>query len=282
MDENIDYNIRFSSSVCFSNAESGGGGFKTKYDIILQQEPVVVLLGWGGCKERHLSKYSNIYGSQGCTTLMFIAPTEMLISLNSRKILSSNAKKLVNLLEEMDLIERPLFFHCFSNGGALMYDLIREVLLRRDEIYNIRGCIFDSGPAEIRLAYVCRMLSSIIPSESYRRYIQAIVIFLRLYAIYAYNWILDYFIDNQDALRRQSVWQSLVHEPNICPQLFLFSRDDDVCHYKSIQKFIQLRKDKDVVVDFYMWDQTPHVSHFRYYPDQYERIILDFIARNLE
>ncbi|XP_023209723.1 transmembrane protein 53-like [Centruroides sculpturatus] len=284
MADSSKYDARFSSSVAFSNVDSSPTSkkFKAKYDIILQEEPVVVLLGWGGCKERHLSKYSSIYGKQGCTTLMYIGPSDMLISTNSRKILTTNAKKIVNLLEEMELIEKPLFFHCFSNGGALMYDLIREVLLKRNEIYNIRGCIFDSGPAEVKLSYVCRMLSTMIPTEAYTRYILAIAIFLRLHVIYLYNWILSYFIDNEETLRRQSVWHSLIHEPNICPQLFLFSRDDDVCDFKSIQNFIAHRKDRDVIVDFYRWDQTPHVCHYRYYPDQYERIVLDFVARNLE
>ncbi|XP_023225272.1 transmembrane protein 53-like [Centruroides sculpturatus] len=164
MEDNFEYDIRFSSNACLSSDEVLRG----KYDIILREEPVIVLLGWGGCKEHHLSKYSTIYGKHGCTTLMYIAPLEMLISINSRKMLASNAIKLVNLLEDMDLIEKPLFFHCFSNGGALMYDLMRETLLKRDEVYNIRGCIFDSSPAEFGLSYIFKMLSIIFPIETFR------------------------------------------------------------------------------------------------------------------
>ncbi|KAJ0058955.1 hypothetical protein NL108_003291, partial [Boleophthalmus pectinirostris] len=28
------------------------------------KEPVVILLGWAGCKDKHLSKYSSIYNEQ--------------------------------------------------------------------------------------------------------------------------------------------------------------------------------------------------------------------------
>lgn len=285
MDDDFEYDIRFSSSTNFYNKNSdptSDDEFMSRYKIIQSEEPVIVLLGWGGCKERHLSKYTSIYGKHGCTTLMYIAPMEMLISVNPRKILTTNAKKLVNLLEDMDLIEKPLFFHCFSNGGALMYDLIKEVLLKRDEIYNVRGCIFDSGPTEFGLLYMCRTLLVIFQNETFKKYVNSIVIFLYLYILFLYNWMLSYFYDNQDILKKISLWHSLVLESNICPQLFLFSKEDTICNYKSIQKFIELRKNKDVKVDFYMWNKTPHVSHFRYFPDQYARIILDFVTRNLE
>ena len=36
--------------------DSGSAGLKCEKDV-----PVVILLGWTGCKKRHLKKYSTIY-----------------------------------------------------------------------------------------------------------------------------------------------------------------------------------------------------------------------------
>ncbi|XP_067135383.1 transmembrane protein 53-like [Centruroides vittatus] len=272
MADSSKYDARFSSSVSFSNVDSSPTNkkFKAKYDIILQEEPVVVLLGWGRCKERHLSKYSSIYGKQGCTTLMYIAPT--------------NAKKLVNLLEEMELIEKPLFFHCFSNGGALMYDSLKKFYLKETKYTTSEDVFLIVARQKLncRTCAVCyRQRFQLKPIRDIFMRSPSFYIYMGS-TVYLYNWILSYFIDNEETLRRQSVWHSLIHGPNICPQLFLFLRDDDVCDFRSIQNFIEHHKDRDVIVDFYRWNQTPHVCHYRYYPDQYERIVLDFVARNLE
>lgn len=41
----------------FQPAFSGAGTEKGNQDSL----PVVILLGWAGCKDRHLAKYSSIY-----------------------------------------------------------------------------------------------------------------------------------------------------------------------------------------------------------------------------
>lgn len=57
MSEDLDYHITFPSPISqdFSDDdfEDLGAG--------LHKEPVVILLGWMGCQEKHLSKYSSIY-----------------------------------------------------------------------------------------------------------------------------------------------------------------------------------------------------------------------------
>ncbi|MEQ2289822.1 Transmembrane protein 53 [Ameca splendens] len=50
--DEIDYNIVFPDA---GTSERHWQGTK---------EPVVILLGWAGCKDKHLSKYSSIYNDK--------------------------------------------------------------------------------------------------------------------------------------------------------------------------------------------------------------------------
>lgn len=54
-DDDIDFNVTFPSNL---NRQG--------YNDDNEKEPVVVLLGWAGCEDRYLSKYSrNIYDNCG-------------------------------------------------------------------------------------------------------------------------------------------------------------------------------------------------------------------------
>ena len=76
-------------------------------------EPVVFLLGWAGCIDKHLSKYSKIYEDFGCITIRYTAPAEY-IFFDVEKI-RPLAKKLLDLISEMSLEENPVFIHVFRD-----------------------------------------------------------------------------------------------------------------------------------------------------------------------
>ena len=60
-DDDIEYDITFPSpvSVPDEDEEDADGNY------LGQKEPVVILLGWLGCHEKHIAKYSQIYDQRG-------------------------------------------------------------------------------------------------------------------------------------------------------------------------------------------------------------------------
>ena len=60
-EEELDYHITFPSPVSQDMPEEEDDDANAETGTSNQQEPVVVLLGWAGCKDKYLSKYSAIY-----------------------------------------------------------------------------------------------------------------------------------------------------------------------------------------------------------------------------
>ena len=62
MEEELDYRITFPSPLgkdySDDDTEDGEG------DSLDQPEPVVILLGWMGCQEKHLTKYAAIWDQE--------------------------------------------------------------------------------------------------------------------------------------------------------------------------------------------------------------------------
>lgn len=63
-DDDLEYHIKIPSSTPKELAHSGENDeFVFVYDE--ERLPVVVLLGWAGCQDKYLAKYSAIYEGRG-------------------------------------------------------------------------------------------------------------------------------------------------------------------------------------------------------------------------
>uniref|UniRef100_A0A8C6ZPD6 Transmembrane protein 53 n=1 Tax=Nothoprocta perdicaria TaxID=30464 RepID=A0A8C6ZPD6_NOTPE len=128
--------------------------------------PVVVLLGWAGCRDRHLAKYSAIYSHTGCATIRYTAPWRMVFFSESFgiKSLQTPAKRLLELLFDYSMENRPILFHVFSNGGVMLYRYILEALHTQQPFKSLRvvGTIFDSAPGRRNLRGGLRALETVL------------------------------------------------------------------------------------------------------------------------
>uniref|UniRef100_A0A8B9CK54 Transmembrane protein 53 n=1 Tax=Anser brachyrhynchus TaxID=132585 RepID=A0A8B9CK54_9AVES len=119
------------------------------------RQPVVILLGWAGCQDRYLAKYSAIYSQRGCTVIRYTAPWRMVFFSESFGIrsLRTPARRLLELLFDHSIDNRPVLFHVFSNGGVMLYRYILEALHTQQPFKNLRvlGTIFDSAPGRRNL-----------------------------------------------------------------------------------------------------------------------------------
>ncbi|XP_035527355.1 transmembrane protein 53 [Morone saxatilis] len=264
-DDEIDYNIVFPDA---GTSERHWQGTK---------EPVVILLGWAGCKDKHLSKYSSIYNEQGCVTIRYTAPLKTVFISESfgYKELSSTALKLLEILYDYEVENSPIFFHVFSNGGFMLYRYIVE-LLHNDKQFSslcVIGAVVDSAPGSGNVRGALRALTSTLgPKISpVLRYILlalfAVTVFLLRVVLYPFT---KYIHKNH--------YDAVQDRPPAWPHFYLYSRADQVIRHRDIEFFVGALRQKGVPVDSFDFVSSPHVGHFRDFPEQYALKSRDFLV----
>lgn len=264
-DNEIDYNIVFPDA---GTSERHWQGTK---------EPVVILLGWAGCKDKHLSKYSSIYNEQGCVTIRYTAPLKTVFISESfgYKELSSTALKLLEILYDYEVENSPIFFHIFSNGGFMLYRYIVE-LLHSDKQFSslcVIGALVDSAPGSGNVRGALRALTAILgPKISpVLRYVLlalfAVTVFMLRVVFYP---VTKYIHKNH--------YDAVQERPPSWPHLYLYSRADQVIRHRDVEVFVENFKLKGVPVEHFDFVSSPHVGHFRDFPEQYTRKCRDFLV----
>ncbi|XP_034559439.1 transmembrane protein 53 [Notolabrus celidotus] len=264
-DEEIDYNIVFPDAGTLERHWHG------------TKEPVVILLGWAGCKDKHLSKYSSIYNEQGCVTIRYTAPLKTVFISESfgYKELSSTALKLLEILFDYEVENSPIFFHIFSNGGFMLYRYIIELLNSDKQFSSLRviGAVVDSAPGSGNVRGALRALRATLgPKISpVLRYVLlalfAVTVFLLRIVLYP---LTKYIHKNH--------YDAVQERPPAWPHFFLYSRADQVIRYSDIEVFVEALKQKGVPMDSFDFLSSPHVGHYREFPEPYALKCRDFLV----
>ncbi|KAM3605255.1 uncharacterized protein V6R79_023127 [Siganus canaliculatus] len=264
-DDEIDYNIVFPDAGTSDRHWQG------------TKEPVVVLLGWTGCKDKHLSKYSDYYNEQGCVTIRYTAPLKTVFISESfgYKELKSTALKLLEILFDYEVETSPIFFHIFSNGGFMLYRYIVE-LLRNDKQFsslNVIGSVVDSGPGSGNVLGGIRALTAILGPQinPILKYVLVALFALTAFLLRVVLYPLTKYIHMHH-------YDAVQERPPSWPHLFLYSRDDPVIRHRDIEAFVESLKQKGVPVDSFDFVTSPHVGHFRKFPEQYTLKCRDFLV----
>ncbi|GFT11771.1 transmembrane protein 53-A [Nephila pilipes] len=214
---------------------------------VVNKEPVIILFGWAGCVDRYLAKYSEIYQKKGCTSIRYIT---------SPNVVSP------------------------SNGGATVYRYVSEMMRKKHpNDFKIKGCIFDSCPAKVRPSGFLRATLAMTDGSLIKRYMIAFVALIRAMILGVYSAMLSFFTGK---INYYLLWNALVEEPNICPQLFLFSKADNVCCWDTIQEFADCREKKGVDVKVVLFEESDHVKHLVTYREEYLNHVYSFIDENMD
>jgi hypothetical protein len=141
-----------------------------------QERPLVFVFGWAGASDKNLDKYSEIYRMMGCDTFAYYLPTRFIFSSTAE--VPHVSKRVLDIVEDLGLMNRPIFFHnlsdtgncdyapCYENimpthmclcPGLMMYQVMHKVLSNEGRQMNIRGNIMDSSPGRRPLMTVSRV-----------------------------------------------------------------------------------------------------------------------------
>ncbi|KAG7260137.1 hypothetical protein CRUP_019487 [Coryphaenoides rupestris] len=267
-DDEMDYNIVFPDAVTSERHWQG------------TKEPVVVLLGWAGCKDKHISKYSSIYNEQGCVTVRYTAQLKAVFISESFgfKELSGTALKLLEVLYDYEVESSPILFHVFSNGGFMLYRYVVELLHShrrppRFRSLRVLGAVVDSAPGSANVRGALRALDATL-GPRINPALWCVLMALFATAVFLLRVVLypvtKYVHRNHyDAMR---------DGPPPWPQLYLYSRADRVIRHTDVEDMVGAMRRHGVPVQSVDFGTSAHVCHFRDFPVEYARRCRDFLA----
>ncbi|PNI52789.1 TMEM53 isoform 8 [Pan troglodytes] len=236
----LDYTIEIPDQPCWSQKNSPSPGGKEAET----RQPVVILLGWGGCKDKNLAKYSAIY----------------------------HKRKLLELLFDYEIEKEPLLFHVFSNGGVMLYRYVLELLQTRRFCHlRVVGTIFDSAPGDSNLVGALRALAAILERRA---------AMLRLLLLVAFALVVVLFhvlLAPITALFHTHFYDRLQDAGSRWPELYLYSRADEVVLARDIERMVEARLARRVLARSVDFVSSAHVSHLRDYPTYYTSLCVDFM-----
>ncbi|CAK9825404.1 Transmembrane protein 53 [Anthophora retusa] len=275
-EEDLDCNIvcpSFPSSPTLNNDDKGYYKLNQLKELYKKHEqPVIVLLGWAGCQDKYLAKYSAIYEEKCCITLRYTAPVKCLFW--QRDKLPNIGKRLIKVIKSKNLDQHPIFFHVFSNGGAFLYQHVSLAMQKDYTPLKVKGVIFDSAPGERRLTALFKAISAIIGGHPLMNIPMSLLITIFLSIL----WLLEVIAH---ALGREYPVQTnpfaLVEESYSWPQLFLYSNADTLIPASDVEKFASRRAERGVWVQLVLFTNSPHVKHYATYRDVYANTVFDFI-----
>ncbi|KAM1529254.1 hypothetical protein ACFX1Z_018479 [Malus domestica] len=249
----------------------------------------VVLLGWLGAKTKHLKRYVEWYNSRGIHAVTFVVdPREVLWFDLGRRV----ENRVSDLARELA---------SWAEHGGERYGAILEILQRRQDLMEkIKGCVVDSGAAEpfnpkvwaagfsaailkkrsslTSAAIEARELNesedaaSLSKLQEEKPPLSEAVVLLILEKLFS---VLLKFPDVDKRLTK--VVSILSENSPDCPQLYLYSTADKVVPHQSIESFMAEQKRQGRIVRSFNFGTTPHVDHFRNFPDIYSSELDSFL-----
>jgi len=245
-----------------------------------QENTLVVLISWSNAKRRQLLKYSELYETEGYTTILALCKVYRL-ALFYKSLFQNDTKKVIDVIQEQLSInkERKVVFHLFSAPGPAMFVNIMNYFHQyipnefgmneyskglEEATPNIIGVIYDSC--------LVTMISSKEWGEGVKGTVQNR--FLRTLFKYAGRALYRYNQRNQSMWR---LWDAANRDvPGGYAQLFLSSKIDYLLNHEKVITFVEYRRSKGEDIGYHIWEDSEHVLHLQKYPDEYKELVTKF------
>ena len=247
------------------------------------QSPCVLLLGWQGCRLKHLSKYATaLWEPLGFRCELFVDHSFAMPGMCSSKML----QKLTSLLEQ----HAPVCVHVFSNGGGLLW---RQLIVESRSlpglalsISAVSHVVYDSTPGDLfpfsplhlprsfrygfqfcweffrsPLARCCVVLSAPLMAT-----LTLVLWLVGLQFIKRFNVTEKYHNDLVEGMQRCGY-----------RNLFLYSKDDKLIDYRAVMRIIKQAHDAGADVTAESWAVSTHVRHFQQHEKDYIDACQNFV-----
>ena len=209
-----------------------------------------------------------------CTTVRYSTTVRSAISSKPRQ--REVAKRLLEVLVEMNLTENPVLFHIFSNGGCTLYSAMREELKENSRFEDIEklGVVYDSAPGKVKMKTVVAATFN-----GYRPSVLTTILQMGLYALLSVYVGVETFFGMFGWQIRGSLYDDMIYYHDYCPELYLFSKADTDISACDVENVIERRRMQGVDITSQCWDDSLHVQHLRKHRESYINQCYDFLKK---
>lgn len=157
----------------------------------------------------------------------------------------------------------------------MLYRYIVE-LLHTDKQFSslcVIGAVVDSAPGSGNVRGAMRALTATLGTHinPVLRYVLLALFAVTVFLLRIVLYPLTKFI-------HKNHYDAVQERPPSWPHSYLYSRADQVIRHRDIEVFIDTLKRKGVPVDSYDFVSSPHVSHFKKFPEEYALKCRDFLV----
>eukprot|EP01024_Parvocaulis_polyphysoides_P011157 TRINITY_DN1391_c2_g1_i1.p1 TRINITY_DN1391_c2_g1~~TRINITY_DN1391_c2_g1_i1.p1 ORF type:complete len:319 (-),score=33.47 TRINITY_DN1391_c2_g1_i1:648-1583(-) len=223
---------------------------------------VVLLMGWFGCSDRYLKKYSEVLSDMGWSSLRIILPG--LRVFNTYQSQFPYAATILDLILETGLhTNRKLVLMAFSNNGAVIMEKFNTLLF--DEKYtpilkNIVGVVYDSAPAYMHLMKGAEAIRVGVPNFILGWIISLGFMFLAV----IYSW------------RPPQFWKYVGEVLPDKPYLYFYCMNDTLTDHVKLEELIEEQKSKTKIT-VKKWDESIHCTHLVKHKEEYTQALKAFL-----
>lgn len=212
-----------------------------------------------------------------CTTVRYSTTANDLNPLQARIV----AKKLLEVLIEMNLADNPVLFHIFSNGGSIIYNEIRKELDENPDFEEIDklGIVYDSAPGRVSISRSAEIMYSLYPQGLITTLMKMAHMFL-LSVMKGLRFALQPI--GLASILPPTIYEDMMFGQDGCPELYLYSEADEVISYKDVEEIITRRHMQSVDISSKRWLDSKHVQHFRQHPKEYSEKCYEFLSKCLK
>ena len=281
---------RFSSSSI--SAASTSSSFTTTKDGNKRSRAIILILGFGGAKRKHVAKYASMYTSSlGCSSVVYgIASNHaVFVDHNELNVFALDAvQEVAKLIRSEESNNRskefPIVMHILSNGGAFVTAKIGHILDTQSHTnedlqlfgkrLKIGAQIFDSAPCYMDSKANFTVIKHLLPSP----FIGIPAVLLFTMRMYMHNVISMLKGELNDLY-----WKAWLDDTNCNRQGFIYSEKDDIANSVKIEEFIKEREKRIGVhnVSSIHFEDSVHVQHLRFHREEYINFV-DSIFTDIE
>ena len=240
----------------------------------LQKRPLVVILGWSDCKMKTLkSPYSALMERKNCTTICVTTSlwdNTMRYNTECRSQAIDVKNEMIHQLAKNK--NRPVIFYNFCGGLFLYSHIMTGMDSNTFPGRNVCGTILDSCPFFPGFDTIPAFKTAFTSSRSNNTLNRLLGKILEFYGYIVYATSSTEH-DFRHAVENVEVTS---------PQLFLFSKKDQITSHKRVNDFMKLRERKGVNVSHKLWDESKHVMHVKHHKKEYENLVYSFFENCLK